>query len=213
MAARSPQDAKQAGWVYMLFGYSIEFAMTLFGAICRILIPNISDPEQALPIYAIQNFPPILVGIVLAGFFSIMASTADSQILVCSSALGRDISPTWHHKMAGKHGVKFQQFMTLVVGILVVILTLSNTSTVFNLALFASGGIAGSIGPAMFITLIGRRTHHLALSSTMVVGLFTGLGWRLLGFNTVLNETVPAFMVALITHEILMICRFRRKSS
>ena len=212
MAGSSPQEAKQAGWIYMLFGYSTAIAMTLFGIICRILIPNISDPEQALPIYAMQNFPPILVGIVLAGFFSMMASTADSQILVCSSALGRDIFPAWHHKMARKYGVKFQQFMTLLVGIFVVILTLSTSSTVFTLVFFASGGLAGSIGPAMFITLIGRRTHYLALSSMMLVGLCTGLGWRLLEFNTLLNETVPAFLVALITHEVLMKSRFKQKS-
>ena len=139
-------------------------------------------------------------------------NTLDSQILVCSSALGRDISPTWHHKMARKYGVKFQQFMTLLVGIFVVILTLSTSSTVFTLVFFASGSLAGSIGPAMFITLIDRRTHYLALSSMMLVGLCTGLGWRLLGFNTLLNEAVPAFVVALITHEVLMKSRFKQKS-
>ena len=212
MASSSPQEAKQAGWIYMLFGYSTAIAMTLFGAICRILIPNISDPEQALPIYTMQNFPPILVGIVLAGFFSIMASTADSQILVCSSALGRDISPAWHHKMARKHGVKFQQFMTLLVGIFIVILTLSTSSTVFTLVLLASGGLAGSIAPAMFITLISKPTHPTALSSMILVGLCTVLGWRLLGFNTVLNEAVPAFLMSFIIHEIFMKSRFGRKS-
>ena len=212
MAGSSPQDAKQAGWVYMLFGYSTAISMTLFGIVCRVLIPNIADPEQTLPIYAIENFPPLLVGVVLAGFFSITASTADSQILVCSSAASRDISPAWHRKMTRRYGVKFQQFMTLVVGILIVILTLSTSSTVLTLVLFASGGLAGSIGPAMFITLIGRRTHYVALSTMMLAGFDTGLGWQLLGFNTVLNETVPAFIIALVIHEVLMKSRFRQKS-
>lgn len=204
MAGRNPQEAKQAKWVYLSFVYSTGVAMYLFGIICRILIPDIDDPEQALPLYAVQNFHPLFIGIVLAGVFSIIASTADSQILVCSSALARDVSPALYHKMSKKYGVKYQQFMTLLFGILAATATAFISSNVFSLIIFATAGLAGSIGPAMFITILKIRTNSLALSSTILVGLFTAIAWRFLGFHQLVNEALPAFLIALLFHEIFM---------
>ena len=209
LAGRSPEETKQAKWTYLGYVYSTWIAMLLFGIICRVLIAKINDPEQALPFYAMQNFPPVFVGIVLAGVFSVIASTADSQLLVCSSALARDISPAFHIKMSQKYGIKYEQAATLLVGIVAVIATMNISGTVFSLILFAAGAVAGSIGPAMLIILIKRRTHYLALSTTMLAGLTTTIVWRVLGYSDVLYEIAPGFVVGLLLHEVLMKSVFR----
>ena len=49
MAGRNPNEVKEAKWLYLFFGYSTAIAMLLFGMICRISIPDINNPEQALP--------------------------------------------------------------------------------------------------------------------------------------------------------------------
>ena len=213
MAGRNPQEVRQAKWIYLGFVYSTYLAMLLFGIISRVLLPNLTDPEQALPVYAIQNLHPILVGVVLAGIFSVIASTADSQILVCSSALARDVAPNIYHKMSRKYGLRYQQFMTLLVGIVALIASIFSSSAVYGLILFAIGTLAGSIAPAMLITIIKRRTHSTALSSMMLVGLASAIAWRLLGFNTIINEAVPGIIIALIFHEILMRTCFKLKRS
>lgn len=212
LACRSPEEAKQARWIYLTYAYSTWTAMHLFGIICRVLIPGLEDPEQALPLYAMQNFPPVLVGIVLAGVFSVIASTADSQLLVCSSALARDIWPAFSRRMSRKYGVKYEQATTLLVGIVAVIATLNISSTVFSLILFASGAVVGSIGPAMLIVLLKRPTNHLALSATMLAGLTTSIVWRVLGYTNILYEVFPCFMVGLLLHEVLMRIGFRSGS-
>lgn len=204
MAGRSPQEVKQAKWIYIGFVASTYLSMLLFGIICRVLLPDINDPEQALPAYAVENFNPILVGIVLAGVFSIISSTADSQILVCSSALARDIAPNIYHKMSRKFGVRYQQLMTLLVGIVTIIASFFNPSSIFGLIFFAFGGLAGSIAPAMLINICKIRTHYLAMISMMLVGLASAVLWRIFGLHTIINETVPSIIIALIFHEILM---------
>ncbi|MEM8722695.1 MAG: sodium/proline symporter [Cyanobacteria bacterium P01_G01_bin.39] len=211
MAGRNPQEVKQARWIYLGFAYSTYVAMLLFGIICRVLLPNISDPEQALPLYAIQNFNPILVGIVLAGVFSVIASTADSQILVCSSAVARDIIPSFYHKMSRRYGVRYQQFMTLLVGIVAAIASIFSSASVFELILFSIGALAGSIAPAMLITILNRRTHFTALSSMMLVGLGTAIAWRVIGLDSIINEALPAIIISLVFHEILMKTCFKLK--
>lgn len=204
LASRHPNEAKQAQWIYLAYVYSTWIAMLLFGVIARILIPTLDDPEQALPFYAIQNFNPVLVGIVLAGVFSLIASTADSQILVCSSTLARDISPKFYQKMSRRYGVKYEQLITLVVGILAAIATNHLTATVFSLTLFGVGAVSGSIGPAMLVVLIQRPTHYKAMSAMMLAGMITSIIWRLSGYANVLSEALPSFIVALVVHEILM---------
>lgn len=204
LACRSPEETKQARWIYLTYSYSTWMAMLLFGMICRVLIPIIDDPEQALPLYAMQNFPPVLVGIVLAGVFSVIASTADSVLLVCSSALARDIWPAFYRRMSRKYGVKYEQATTLLVGIFAVMATLNISSTVFSLVLFAVGAVTGSIGPGMLVALLKRRTNHLALSATMLAGLTTAIVWRLLGYSNILYEVFPCFVVGLLVHEALM---------
>jgi len=77
LAGRSPEEVRKAKWIYIFFVQYTWQCMALFGMAARLLIPGIDDPEQALPIYAFQNFDPWLVGVVLAGIFSAIASTAD----------------------------------------------------------------------------------------------------------------------------------------
>lgn len=212
LASQSPEEAKQARWIYLAYVYSTWITMVLFGIVCRTLIPDMNDPEQALPFYAMQNFSPVLVGIVLAGVFSIIASTADSQLLVSSSALARDISPSFHHKMSRRYGVKYDQAATILVGILAIIATLSISATVFSLMLFAVGAVASSLGPAMLIALLKRRTNYLALSATMLAGLITAIVWCVLGYNNILNETAPGFVVGLLVHEVMMRTVFKKRT-
>jgi len=210
MAGRSAQEVKQARWIYLAYIYSTWTAMVLFGVICRVLIPELDDPEQALPFYAMQHFHPVLVGIVLAGVFSVIASTADSLLLVCSSALARDISPTLHRNLSKRYGIRYEQAMTLIVGILAIIAAIYLSGPVFSVILFAAGAVASSLGPAMLITLINRRTHYVALSVTMLAGMMTAIIWRILGSSGMVYEIFPGFVVALLVHELLMVTFFSK---
>lgn len=204
LAGKNPKEAKQARWIYLAYVYFTWILLMLFGVICRVLIPDIDDPEKVLPFFAMNHFNPWLTGVILAGIFSIIASTADSQILVCSSALAKDISPAFYQKMSKKYGVKYQQLITLLVGILTFTATIYLSTTVFTLVLFAVGALASSLGPAMLITLLNRRTHWLVLSLTMLTGLITSITWRYLEFHHIINEILPGFILALLIHELLM---------
>jgi hypothetical protein len=44
----------------------------------------------------------------------------------------------------------------------------------------------------------------LAMSSMMLVGLASAVLWRVFGLNTIINETVPSIIIALLFHEILI---------
>jgi sodium/proline symporter len=211
MACRSPEETKRARWVYLGYVYSTWAAMLFFGVICRVLIPDIDDPEQILPFYAMQHLHPVLIGIVLAGIYSVIASTADSQLLVCSSALARDISPSLHRRMSRYFGTKFEQVVTLLVGITAIVITLNLSASIFSSIVFAAGTIVISIGPAMLVVLLQRRSSTLALSLTMLVGVMITILWAVLGFDDILFSIFPGFGLVLgfLLHELLMLAWFK----
>jgi Na+/pantothenate symporter len=91
--------------------------------------------------------------------------------------------------------------MTLLVGIVTIIASFFYSSSIFELMFFAFGGLAGSIAPAMLINIVKRRTHYLAMSSMILVGLASAILWRFFGLNTIINETIPSIIIALLFHE------------
>jgi len=204
LAGRSPEEARKAKWIYVLFIQYTWHCMALFGMTVRLLIPGIDDPEQALPIYALQNFDPWLVGLVLAGIFSAIASTADSQVLVSSSSLAIDVAPRFYAKMSARFGVRYQQLTTIVVGMLAALAAIFFSSSVFALIIFALSMLASSLGPAMFNVILKRPTNALATGSCMAVGLAVAVGWRIMAYNEILNESLPGFLAGLLVHDIIV---------
>jgi sodium/proline symporter len=213
LAGRSPEETRKAKWIYLLFIQYTWLCMALFGMAARLLIPGIDDPEQALPIYAFENFNPWLVGVILAGIFSAIASTADSQVLVSSSSLAIDVAPGFYKKMSARFGVRYQQVVTVAVGMLAALAAIFFSSNVFTLIIFALSTLASSLGPAMFNVILKRPTNTLAISSCMVAGLAVAVSWRMLGYNEMLNESLPGFLTGLVVHDIVVRLSSRRKQA
>ncbi len=204
IAGRSPEVVRKARWVYLAFIQYTWLCMVLFGVAARLLVPGIDDPEQALPIYAFENFNPWLVGVVLAGIFSAIASTADSQVLVSSSSLAIDVAPGFYKKMSARFGVRYQQVVTVFVGLMAALVAILFSSSVFALIIFALSMLISSIGPAMFNVILKRPSNALAIGACMIIGLTVAVGWRLLGYHDFLNESLPGFLAGLVVHDIVV---------
>jgi sodium/proline symporter len=211
LAGRSPEETRKAKWIYILFIQYTWHCMALFGMAARLLIPGIDDPEQALPIFAFQYLDPWLVGVVLAGIFSAIASTADSQVLVSSSSLAIDVAPGFYAKMSARFGVRYQQAVTFVVGMSAALAAIFFSSSVFTLIIFALSMLASSLGPAMFNVILKRPTNSVAISACMVAGLMVAVSWRWLGYNETLNESLPGFLTGLAVHDIIVYFSHRKK--
>ena len=60
-------------------------------------IVSVDDPEKIIPAITVTFMPSWLAGFILAGILAAIMSTADSQLLVASSAISRDLI----HKVGG----------------------------------------------------------------------------------------------------------------
>ncbi|MCI5066407.1 hypothetical protein MRY87_11845 [bacterium] len=200
MAGRNQGEVEGAKWVYFSFLYLTWGAMTLFGVLIRLAYPEIEDPEQGLPVFVSDHFPPLLIGVALAGMFSTIASTADSQLLACSSALSRDLIPRVGEKLTRLFGTWWLYTATLGVGIVAMVVAQAEVASVFDLAIFASATLSATIGMAMLVRVSSLPYIPHRLFLCMAGGLAAALLWRYFGYHHVMSDAAPGLTLAFLSY-------------
>lgn len=213
MASKSPEEAAASRWVYIGFMQSTWIAMTLFGLIMNLFLPEIADPEKALPAFAREYAHPIIAGAIMAGIFAAVASTLDGQLLVISSSIGVDMSPRFYRRMTDKWGVNYQSVITLAVtgAVAVVAVSLGTGTSVFWIIAGAASALGATLGLAFFIALMRWRTSTAALFIGITVAVITVTLWRYFGLSQYVIEGFPGFAVGLVAHQ-LALGAFRKGS-
>lgn len=160
---------------------------------------TIADQEQVMPMMAIELLPNWIAGILIAGALAAMMSTADSQLLVTTSAISEDIYHQLINKKAEQNKlVRLSRIVTLVIGVAAFFIAMFAEELVYNLVGFAWSGLAASFGPALLLTLWWKRTTREGVLAGMVVGTAVTIAWRLTpALKAMLFEIVPAFFLAL----------------
>ncbi|MDB9786865.1 sodium/proline symporter, partial [Bacteriovoracaceae bacterium] len=202
MTLNKPQNMKLVRRIYLFLGYSISFAGAFVGLAARALYPLREgfDSEQIMPTIAAEYFHPVAAGLLLAALFAATISTADSQILVCSSALTNDIFPRFknHFKM-----MKFATFISIVF-VLIISLYFKN---VFVLVMFSWAVLSSAFGPLLFVQA-KKMPISVGISIVMILsGLILGIFWRLQGWNKGAYEALPGFLLCGIMYSLWRLLR------
>jgi sodium/proline symporter len=200
MAGRSSHEAASAKWYYLAFMQITWASMALFGLLARLALPEMGDPEQALPVFAAAELSPWITGLVLAGMFSAIASTLEGQMLVISSSLAVDIAPALHDRLLAALGERVDVIVTFLVGGLLAAVTLSQSATVFDLIVFAANALSSAFAPMMLVVLYGLRTSPAALKAAMCAGILVAVSWRAAGWHGALLEALPGIVAGLFAH-------------
>ncbi len=185
--------------------YAISYLIFSTAAVCvgltaRVLLPGLlngGDPELALPQMALDLLPALLIGVILAGLFSAVVSTADSQILSCSAALTQDLFP----KMA--HSYKLVKAGTLIVTTVILIIALSWNKNIFALGVFAWSALASGLGPILMLR-VWRFPISNAVGVTMMLGgIVTAVIWNgVLQFSSSVYEVFPGMLAGFVIYAI-----------
>ena len=206
MATKSPEETIKAKWIYLGFMQLTWITMSLFGLVMTVLLPDIADPEQALPLFARDFLHPVFAGAVVAGIFAAVASTLDAQLLVLSSCIGVDLMPGMYRRMTQKFGVNYHVVVTILVTLITgafAIFIVSNT-TVFNLIIFSASVLGATFGFAMLIKVMQWRSTPLAIATGVAAALLVTVGWRVYGLSQYMLEGFPGFLAGLIAHQLVV---------
>jgi Na+/proline symporter len=205
-AASSGVTIRHARLIALVWGVIVMYGAIWLGHAARVALPDLLDPEQAYPVLATELMPPILAGILLAAIVAAMMSTADSQLLVVSSAVVRDVierivAPRTSERALGR----ISRLTVLVVGLTALGVALADVRAVFWFVLFAWSGLGAAFGPPILMALFWRRTSWAGALAGVVSGTLVTVLWKLELKDLVasatglsLYELVPAFAVSML---------------
>ena len=202
-------DAENMGITRNIYAFSyliFSTAAICVGLTARVLLPGLlngSDPELALPQMALELLPALLIGVILAGLFSAVVSTADSQILACSAALTQDLFP----KMA--HSYKLVKVGTLIVTVIILGIALLSNKKVFSLGVFAWSALASGLGPILMLRTWRLTVNNSVGVTMMIVGIATAAIWNgVLKFSGSVYEVLPGMLSGFLVYGIARILNF-----
>ncbi|MGR5068362.1 MULTISPECIES: sodium/proline symporter PutP [Vibrio] len=204
-ASRSNKDLTTArriavGWTAL----SMTGAL-LIGLVGLVWVTNhpgtqLDDGEKIFMLLVNTVFHPVIAGILLAAILAAVMSTADSQLLVSSSALAEDfykqvIKPNASSEevvMIGRVGV-------IVISLIALFLAMTPDSSVLGLVSYAWAGFGAAFGPAVVLSLYWNGMNRNGALAGILVGGITIVVWKqLTGGWFDVYEIVPGIIFSTI---------------
>ncbi|MEF1173919.1 sodium/proline symporter PutP, partial [Vibrio sinaloensis] len=182
-ATRSNKDLTTARRIAVIWTALSMLGAMLVGIVGLIYVNNsgvtVDDGEKIFMLLVNSLFHPVIAGILLAAILAAVMSTADSQLLVSSSALAEDF-----YKQVFKQDASSEEIVMVgriaVIGISIVALLLAMTpdSSVLGLVSYAWAGFGAAFGPALILSLYWARMNRNGALAGILVGGITIVVWK-----------------------------------
>ena len=203
MAIRDHREVRKGVVVAMFWVLLAYWGAALIGLVglAHFGPGTLADQETVMPKLALAYFPGLIAGLVISGALAAMMSTADSQLLVVTSAVVED----FYRKLLGREGsprffVALSRWVTVGVALFALILAFGAKQLIFWLVLYAWAGLGASFGPPLLLSLWWKRTTRQGVLAGIIAGTLTVLIWyNVPVLKGLVYELVPAFLFSLIT--------------
>ncbi len=158
------------------------------------------DPERVFILLVDGLFTPIIAGLALAAILAAIMSTADSQLLVASSAITEDFYKQLIRPNASvKETLWVGRLAVVLVAVIAVGFALSPESKVLDLVAYAWAGFGAAFGPVVLMSLYWRDIDRNGALAGIVVGGATVIIWEpLQGGVFDVYEIVPGIVFSVI---------------
>jgi sodium/proline symporter len=204
MGIRSNKEvttARRVGITWMIVSYIGTFIIGTLGT--AYLLPKVLAGGAAETVFSVtmmKMYPAFIAGLFLCAILAASMSTADSQLLVASSAVSQDIFKGLINPNADERTVlKISRVTVFLIAAVAFVLSLDQTSTIFGLVSYAWAGFGGSFGPLILLALYWRGITNKGAIAGLVVGGVTVVVWHnLSGGIFDIYEILPAFAFNLI---------------
>ncbi|AGB16803.1 SSS sodium solute transporter [Halovivax ruber XH-70] len=203
------RNVRLAALVAQLFMFVAYIGAALVGIYALVAFSGteFGNTDTVMPRLTLELFPSAIAGIILAAALAAMMSSADSQLLVATSAVVEDVYHGYFGRQATETQlVRYSRYVTLGLGgASIAFAYLARETPIYDLVLnYAWGGLGAAIGPTLIATLWWRGLTREGAVSSMIVGATTMLLWpqwpRILGDATMASiESSSPFLHGLLT--------------
>ncbi|MEE8464210.1 MAG: sodium/proline symporter PutP [Gammaproteobacteria bacterium] len=207
MAIKSVDHVPRARHIALIWVTMALAAGTMVGLEGIVLLdPPLQGPdsEKVFMLLTSLLLHPVIAGICLAGILAAIMSTADSQLLVASSAISEDfykglLKPA---KITPEGMLRVGRLAVVGIAIVAMVLALNADATVLELVAYAWAGFGAAFGPTIILSLYWKHGNYLGALAGIVTGGLTVIVWKQLsggpGGIFDLYEIVPGVLFSFI---------------
>ena len=220
MAIRDPQEVKKSrniAMIWVLISLSVAVCIGFTGAA---LYPNVAElagnGNQRIFIYMTTHLfkgliPLFMAGIILSGILAATMSTSDSQLLIASSCVSKNLfQGLFKKEMSEEKVLLISRITTIVIALIGIFIAMDENSSVFGLVENAWAGFGGAFGPLTLFALFWKRTNLKGAIAGMLSGGIIALVWPVtlgkLGGIFGIYCLLPAFIVSSILIIVVSLC-------
>ncbi len=193
--------AKSVGMSWMILSIIGSLATGFFGLAYVVSTgTDLQDSEKIFITLSQLIFNPWIAGFLLAAILAAIMSTIDSQLLVSSSVLTRDLYNVVFRKNAtDKELVWVGRATVILIATIAWYISTDQNSSVLQLVSYAWAGFGAAFGPLIILSLYNKNISKGGAIAGMVSGALTVILWKQLkGGIFELYELLPGFIVASI---------------
>lgn len=202
-AIRSNEDIPTARRIAVIWS-GLAMAGAMFVGLAGIvyvdnqMAGNLGDGEKIFMVLVNAMFHPVIAGILLAAILAAIMSTADSQLLVSSSALAEDFYKQVFRKNASQSEVVMVGRVAVIgLSAIALLLAMNPESSVLGLVSYAWAGFGAAFGPTLVLSLYWKRMNRFGALAGVLVGGITVVVWKeLTGGIYDVYEIVPGIIFA-----------------
>ncbi len=226
MSIEKPSQIKKSAtvaiiWVILTLGAAAVIAylgrtyvMSNGTSLVDLLLPN---GQKRIFIEIVSDiFPGFIAGILLSAIIAASMSTADSQLLVASSAFTSDIYKPLirKEKATDKEMLWIGRIVVLIVAVVALFIAIQGldneeswAADIMNMVENAWGLFGASFGPVVILSLFWKRFNYQGAVAGIISGAVADIAWLLLFTSTIrpaiimdtgIYEILPGFIFNLI---------------
>jgi sodium/proline symporter len=206
MAIKSVSDIKKAKWIaafWAIPGISGAFmvgiiAVGYFGE--EFFVGK--DTEIAMPLLAETLLPAWIAGLLISGAVAAMMSTADSQLLVSTSAISEDLGLNKIISTTKSNKLTSTRYITIILGLFAYVTAMYSEysgDTIFGIVSFAWSGLGSSFGPVIILSLWWNKTSRKGVIAGLLTGSIVTIIWGSSDYlQSLVTERLTSFIFAFL---------------
>jgi len=189
----------RVGTVVATIGGSMAVLPFLNGAIARVLHPELTNADLAIPTLTKAVLSPWGGAIFLAGVVAAGMSTFASVLIITSGAVVRDVvQKGLGREITERQVVRYSRLVSALVGAVSLAIALRPPALVLVLMAFSWAAIASTCLWPMLFGLYWKRATRWGVLASMGGGLASALIWIGIGSPYGVHGFIPGLLISLI---------------
>ena len=204
MAIKDPRKTKSSIFIASVWVTISVLATIIMGIMAFGYIKSSDNPERIFIDLSSKLLHPIFAGVIISATIAAVMSTADSQLLVASSAVVNDIYYEIKQKngkeVSDKKMIRLGRLLIILLAIVAFLIALNEHSSIFELVKYAWGGLGASFGPVILFSLYSKKINKYGAVASIITGVVTTVvfkyGLSRLGGIWQVYELIPGFLLS-----------------